>query len=766
MTGPARTPSGGSTAGSTSGHAAAGLTLDSKLNGLLGGRTAGAFEKAFGIATAGDLLSHYPRRYARRGELTAISKLPLDENVTIVAEVRDVKERQMRARRGSLTEVSISDGEGIITLTFFNQAWRARELRPGVRGIFAGKVSNYRGALQLAHPNYELFDEFGGASGSGLADPSALDDAEARRWAEMPIPIYPATSTLQSWQIANSVALVLDALHGAVPDPVPAELRAEQGILPLGRAYEQIHRPEKDGEWMRARDTLRFHEAFVLQSALVSQRRAAHAVKTAPRVPKPGGYLERFDAALPFRLTSDQQLVGSEIARDLAGDIPMMRLLQGEVGSGKTLVAVRAMLAVADSGGQSALLAPTEVLASQHLRSIVKVLGPDLAAELMPTLHTGQLSTAERKKALLRMVSGQAKLVVGTHALLSEKVQFYDLGLVVVDEQHRFGVEQRDTLRQKGATPPHVLVMTATPIPRTVAMTVFGDLDVSTISELPAGRQGIESFSVPLAEKPGWGPRIWQRVAEELAQGRQAFVVCPAIDPADPVEPADPAERGEGDATAAAAGDADGATAPAKANVVDTLAQLKAMPLLAGRRIEALHGRMASDEKDSVMRAFAAGEIDVLVATTVIEVGVDVPNASTMVVLDADRFGVSQLHQLRGRVGRGGVPGLCLLVSHAEAESVARQRVDAVAATLDGFELAEVDLELRREGDVLGSTQSGGRSSLRLLRVVKDADLIQEARAAAFAVVGDDPGLDEHPALRDALERRLRESERSFLAKT
>ncbi len=754
MTGPARTPSGAS---------ASGLTLDSKLTGLLGGRTAGAFEKAFGIATAGDLLSHYPRRYARRGELTAISKLPLDENVTIVAEVRDVKERQMRARRGSLTEVSISDGEGIITLTFFNQAWRARELRPGVRGIFAGKVSNYRGALQLAHPNYELFDEFGAAAGAdGLVDPSALDDAEARRWAEMPIPIYPATSTLQSWQIANSVALVLDALRGSVPDPVPAELRDEQGILPLGRAYEQIHRPQKDGEWMRARDTLRFHEAFVLQSALVSQRRAAHAVKTAPRVPKPGGYLERFDAALPFRLTADQQLVGSEIARDLAGDIPMMRLLQGEVGSGKTLVAVRAMLAVADSGGQSALLAPTEVLASQHLRSIVKVLGPDLAAELMPTLHTGQLSTAERKKALLRMVSGQAKLVVGTHALLSEKVQFYDLGLVVVDEQHRFGVEQRDTLRQKGATPPHVLVMTATPIPRTVAMTVFGDLDVSTISELPAGRQGIESFSVPLAEKPGWGPRIWQRVAEELEQGRQAFVVCPAIDPADPVEPADPADGEESSEPA----EGDGLAAPAKANVVDTLAQLRAMPLLAGRRIEALHGRMPSDEKDAVMRAFAAGEIDVLVATTVIEVGVDVPNASTMVVLDADRFGVSQLHQLRGRVGRGGVPGLCLLVSHAEAESVARQRVDAVASTLDGFELAEVDLELRREGDVLGSTQSGGRSSLRLLRVVKDADLIQEARAAAFAVVGDDPGLDEHPALRDALERRLRESERSFLAKT
>jgi ATP-dependent DNA helicase RecG len=753
--------------------------LDAKLSGVLGGRTASAFEKAFGVRTVGDLLNHYPRRYAKRGELTAIDKLPLDENVTIVAEVRDVRERPMRARRGSLLEVSISDGQGFISLTFFNQAWRARELRPGVRGIFAGKVSNYRGALQLAHPNYELFtaarglgadalDALGDPLADGLADPSALDDAEAKRWAEMPIPIYPATASVASWQVANSVAIVLDAVKGQIADPVPDAVRDERRLLTVARAYELIHRPQKDADYMRARETLRFHEAFVLQTALVSQRRAAHAVKTSPRVPKPGGYLERFDASLPFRLTADQQLVGSEIARDLAGDIPMMRLLQGEVGSGKTLVAVRAMLAVADTGGQSALLAPTEVLAAQHLRSIVKVLGPDLAAELVPTLHTGQLSTAERKKALLRMVSGSAKLVVGTHALLSDVVQFYDLGLVVVDEQHRFGVEQRDALRQKGATPPHVLVMTATPIPRTVAMTVFGDLDVSTITELPAGRKGIESFSVPLAEKPGWAGRIWARVAEELAQGRQAFVVCPAIDPADPVDPADAADNDDepdGDVTGTGGPGTPAAPRPPKATVVDTLAHLKALPVLAGYRIQALHGRMPSDEKDAIMRAFAAKEIDVLVATTVIEVGVDVPNASTMVVLDADRFGVSQLHQLRGRVGRGGVPGLCLLVTSAEPDSPARERVDAVASTLDGFELAEIDLELRREGDVLGSLQSGGRSSLRLLRVVKDADVIQDARAVAFELIDADPALSGHPAIRGALERRLRESEREFLAK-
>jgi ATP-dependent DNA helicase RecG len=753
-----------------SADAAGSAALDAKLSGVLGGRTASAFEKAFGLQTVADLLSHYPRRYARRGELTAIDKLPIDENVTIVAEVRSVSDRKMKARRGSILEVSISDGQGFMTLTFFNQSWRANELRPGVRGIFAGKVSNYKGALQLAHPNYQVLDDLALASGVG----DALDDAEAKRWAEMPIPIYPATSTLASWQIAKSVELVLDGLRGQIPDPVPDDVREERGLLTAQNAYEGIHRPKKDGEWMRARDTLRFHEAFILQTALVKQRAETHAVHTAARARKPGGYLERFDAALPFRLTTDQQVVGSEIARDLASETPMMRLLQGEVGSGKTLVAVRAMLAVADSGGQSALLAPTEVLASQHLRSIVKVLGPDLAAELMPTLHTGQLSTAERKKALLRMVSGQAKLVVGTHALLSDVVQFYDLGLVVVDEQHRFGVEQRDTLRQKGTTPPHVLVMTATPIPRTVAMTVFGDLDVSVITELPAGRKGIESFSVPLVEKPGWAGRIWQRVAEELDQGRQAFVVCPAIDPADQSgDGLDDPDEGEGegdgdrDRDAERAGSAAApAPRPPKANVVDTLQHLRATPLLAGRRIEALHGRLPSEEKDAIMRAFAAREIDVLVATTVIEVGVDVPNASTMVVLDADRFGVSQLHQLRGRVGRGGVPGLCLLVTNAEADSLARERVDAVAATLDGFALAEIDLELRREGDVLGSVQSGGRSSLRLLRVVKDADVIQDARAVAGEIVADDPGLDEHPALRGALDRRLRETERSFLAKT
>ena len=715
--------------------------LDSKLSGILGGRTASALKKAFGHVTAGDLLSHYPRRYARRGELTALTELPVDDDVTIVAEVVRSAKRPMRARKGTIVEATISDGKGFLALTFFNQAWRADELKPGVRGIFAGRVTDYHGTLQLTHPNYELFPD--------QAD-VALDTEAGRKWAMAPVPIYPATASLASWKIHQSVELVLDAL-GDVPDAVPEPIRLAQKLLPYRRALELVHRPETDADWRAARDTLRFHEAFVLQAALVQQRAKAREETATPRVPKPGGYLERFDAALRFTLTDDQRAVGTEIARDLAADSPMNRLVQGEVGSGKTVVALRGMLAVADSGGQSVLLAPTEVLAAQHLRSIAHILGPELSAALMPTLITGQLPVAERKKALLRTVSGQARIVVGTHALLGDAVTFYDLGLVVVDEQHRFGVDQREALRQKGSSPPHVLVLTATPIPRTVAMTVFGDLDVSTIAQLPAGRQKIENFVVPLAEHPGWTRRVWERASEEITAGRQVFVVCPAISVKD-VEPDGP--NGAGASVAAGA-----------ASVEAVFASVTHNPVVAGYRIAALHGRMSSDEKDSVMRSFAAGDIDMLVATTVIEVGVDVPNASAMIVLDADRFGVSQLHQLRGRVGRGEHPGLCLFVTGAEKGTLARERVDAVAATLDGFALAQIDLELRREGDVLGSNQSGGRSSLRLLRVAYDGELIAEARLLAAEVLADDSALKAHPALSAAIARRLDESERDFLAK-
>jgi len=429
--------------------------------------------------------------------------------------------------------------------------------------------------------------------------------------------------------------------------------------------------------------------------------------------------------------------------------------VQGEVGSGKTLVALRAMLQVAESGGQSALIAPTEVLAAQHVRSIARMLGPELAPELMPTLLTGQLPAAERRKAALRAASGQAKIVVGTHALLSETTTFADLALVVVDEQHRFGVEQREALRAKGSAP-HALVLTATPIPRTVAMTVFGDLDVSTIRTMPTGRAGIQTFVAPLAERPAWFARVWERIAEEVAQGRQAFVVCAAID-AEALTKDDTADE--------PVAEVEGEAPRTRWGVVQVAELLAQHPSFSSIRVEILHGKMPSDQKDAVMQAFARGDVDVLVATTVVEVGVDVPNASTMVILEADRFGVSQLHQLRGRVGRGGIPGLCLLVTEAPEGTPARARVDAVAATLDGFELAEVDLELRGEGDVLGDAQSGARSSLRLLRVVKDADIIAHARQAAEAVLDDDPALTRHVGLAQALERRVGMQERAALSK-
>jgi len=719
--------------------------LDQKLSAVLGGRTATSMQRGLGLVTVGDLMTHYPRRYARRGELTALAELPLDEAVTIVAEVREVRNRPMRNKRGSILEVSISDGTGILTLTFFNQAWRANELTPGVRGIFAGKVGQYRGTRQLAHPDYELFDR----------DALELKKPEqAKAWAEQPIPIYPATSTVASWQIQKAVEVVLDTL-GPLDDPVPDAVRRERTLLPFAKALESVHRPKVDSDWRGARDTLRFQEAFVLQSALLQQRQKQRESEAIARTA--GSLLEGFDATLPFELTGDQQTVGEQIFHDLAEPVPMNRLIQGEVGSGKTLVALRAMLAVAQSGGQSALLAPTEVLAHQHFRSIVRTLGPDLAAELRPTIITGQLPTAVRKKALLSTISGASRIVIGTHALLGDAVGFIDLGLVVVDEQHRFGVDQREALRLKGAKPPHVLVLTATPIPRTVAMTVFGDLDISSIAELPAGRQPISSHVVPLAEKPGWVSRVWERLAEELAVGRQGFVVCPAIDAKTEEPGAEPVPT--------ASDNPDAGPPRPIANVTEVLASLRGNPVLAGKRIEALHGKLSSDEKDELMRAFAAGDIDVLVATTVIEVGVDVPNASVMVVLDADRFGVSQLHQLRGRVGRGGVPGLCLFVTAAEMESLARERVEAVASTLDGFELANKDLELRREGDVLGGVQSGGRSSLRLVRVANDGQLITEAREVAQEVLADDPTLAEHPALAEALKRRLDESTEAFLGK-
>ncbi|MGK9220966.1 MULTISPECIES: ATP-dependent DNA helicase RecG [unclassified Microbacterium] len=720
------------------------LSLDSSLTEAVGAKSAGLLSRAFGMATVGDLLAHYPRRYMSRGELTPIRDLPLGETVTIVAEVRRVQSRPMRSRGGRLLEVIIGDGQGEMSLTFFNQDWRERELRPGRRGVFSGKVGEYRRERQFSHPAYELFDDEGDA------------DARAQEFAGRLIPVYPATSALTSWAIQKLVEQCLTRL-GDVPEPLPDDLREREGLMGARDALDGVHRPANEGHAYSARKALRWHEALVLQTALAQQRRDVRALAATRREAQPGGLLERFDAALPFALTDDQRETGERIAADLVAGWPMNRLVQGEVGSGKTLVALRAMLQVAESGGQAALIAPTEVLAGQHLRSITRMLGPQLAPEVMPTLLTGQMPAAARRKAALRVASGQSRIVVGTHALLSEGTTFADLGLVVVDEQHRFGVEQRETLRAKG-TSPHALVLTATPIPRTVAMTVFGDLDVSTIRTMPAGRAGIETFVAPVAERPRWFDRVWERVAEEVEKGHQVFVVCPAIDVAAKGKAA--AEDDAPEATAE-----EGGSGP-RWGVAQVAEMLGRHPAVGRLRLATLHGRMPGEEKDRIMQEFAAARVDVLIATTVIEVGVDVPNASTMVILDADRFGVSQLHQLRGRVGRGGVPGLCLLVTEATEGTPARERVEAVAATLDGFALAEVDLELRGEGDVLGEAQSGVRSSLRLLRVVKDQALIALAREEADRVLAADPDLARHPGLADALARRVTQEERAALSKS
>ena len=719
-----------------------------QLDRVLGDRTAKSFAKHLGLRTVSDLLTHFPRRYSIRGELTPISEIPLGEPATVVADIVEVRERRMKGKNGSILEVKITDGHGFMTLSFFNQAWRQKELRPGSRGLFAGKVGSYQGKLQLAHPDYELF-------------PEEISDAEAKRWADLPIPIYPAASAVTTWAIQRALGVVLDTLAPAI-DELPEDVVNKNNLISLDDAIRKIHRPEKQSDWQAARETLKFHEAFALQATLLQRRAKNHEVSATPRISKTSKLLDAFDKSLPFTLTQGQVQVGKEISEDLSKPHPMNRLLQGEVGSGKTLVALRAMLTVADAEGQSALLAPTEVLAAQHFKSIQKTLGEDLAKELGLTLLTGQMNTADRKRALLQMVSGKAQIVVGTHALIAEKVEFLDLGFIVIDEQHRFGVDQREALRLKGKQPPHVLTMTATPIPRTLAVTVFGDLDVSTLTELPAGRQGITTHVVQLSQ-PALVARTWQRIAEEVKNGRQAFVVCPRIDEDDPgielIESGGAAEEDQIFLDGSDAQAADFAKKPKLplASAIGMTASLRGVPALSGLIIETLHGRMSSEEKADLMSRFAGQEIDVLVSTTVIEVGVDVPNASVMVILDADRFGVSQLHQLRGRVGRGGNAGLCLLLTSAEEGSLALERVNAVAKTLDGFELSEIDLELRREGDVLGQSQSGGRSSLKLLRVLQDSKLIQEARAQVEDLMKLDPALKNHPNLAESLARQDQE---------
>ena len=722
-------------------------TLENKVSAVVGDRTAKVLDSTFSIKSVGDLMRHYPRRYMVRGELSDISVLREGDETTILAQIYAVNKRPLRGGKGSILEVVVTDGTDKLSLTFFNQAWREKDLKIGRQGLFAGKVGVFNNKKQLAHPDYEL-----------IPDGSDVDSA-VEGFAGKYLPVYPASAKLPSWKISQCAQLAIGALD-EIADFLPETIRAKHDYPSLHQALVQLHQPADLDHAENARERLTFDEAFLLQSLLVLRRIELKKLNSTSRRATAGGLLDAFDNRLPFQLTAGQIAVCKEIEADLAQPHPMHRLLQGEVGSGKTIVALRAMLAVVDSGGQAALLAPTEVLAAQHLRTIQKLLG-DLAQGGMlggsevatqVTLITGSQNAAARKEALALAASGDAGIVIGTHALLGEKVAFKDLGLIVVDEQHRFGVEQRDALKEKAVLPPHLLVMTATPIPRTVAMTVFGDLDVSTLRELPLGRQPITTHVVPVKEKPNYLERAWQRIKEEVQQGHQAYVVAPRIS-------ADPDADANADLDFLFGEESD------QISSVEELAPLLHSGALQGLKIAVLHGRLPAEEKEATMQAFSQGEIDVLVSTTVIEVGVDVPNATIMVIMDADRFGVSQLHQLRGRVGRGTSPGLCLLVTNCEEESSARERLNAVAGTLDGFELSRIDLEQRREGDVLGANQSGTQSHLRLLRVLRDEDLIEQARNDAEELIATDNDLSDYPALKSELVKLQRDQAIDYLDK-
>lgn len=719
--------------------------LENKVSAVVGDRTAKVLDTTFGIKTVGDLMRHYPRRYMVRGELSDISALHEGDETTILAQVYAATNRPMRGRKGSMLEVIVTDGTDKLSLTFFNQAWREKDLKVGRQGLFAGKVGIFNNKKQLSHPDYEM-----------IPDGSDVDSA-VEGFAGKYLPVYPASAKLPSWKISQCAQLAIGALD-EINDFLPSSIRDKHNYPSLHQALVQLHQPADLDHAEISRERLTFDEAFLLQSLLVIRRIELKKLNSISRKRSSGGLLDAFDSKLPFELTAGQKAVCKEIESDLAQPHPMHRLLQGEVGSGKTIVALRAMLAVVDSGGQAALLAPTEVLAAQHLRTFQKLLGDlgqagmlggsSLATQI--TLITGSQSAAARKDALALAANGNAGIVIGTHALLGEKVEFKDLGLIVVDEQHRFGVEQRDALKEKAVLPPHLLVMTATPIPRTVAMTVFGDLDVSTLRELPLGRQPITTHVIPVKEKPAFLERAWQRINEEVAQGHQAYIVAPRI-------------SADSDSNA----DIDflfGEESAEISSVEDLAPKLHAGPLK-GLKIAILHGRLPADEKDATMQAFSQGEIDVLISTTVIEVGVDVPNATIMVIMDSDRFGVSQLHQLRGRVGRGTSPGLCLLVTHCEELTPARERLNAVAGTLDGFELSRIDLEQRREGDVLGASQSGTQSHLRLLRVLRDEALIEQAREDAEILIATDNDLSDYPALKAELAHLQRDQAVDYLDK-
>lgn len=707
------------------------VALDDRLDYVLGKKTANKLEEHLGIVTVNDLLRHYPRKYSEgmkvRGEDEELD-LEEGEHVTFVDVITETKVGDMkptpRNRHPIYLRVTLGKHRSKVTATFFNANWMRDKLVEDTRVMLSGEVKYYRGAMQLNHPAFLILQsptgkQAGTKSLKTIAETSGAsgEDELLAAFEKEFFPIYPASAKVQSWDIYACIRQVLAVLD-PIDEPLPESFLRQRHLISEDEALRAVHLAENAAQRDRAVERLTIDEAIGLQWALVARRYGELSESGPPAPSRDDGLAAAMLRQLPFELTNGQRDVFDVLSTELARSRPMNRMLQGEVGSGKTIVSVLAMLQMVDAGYQCALLAPTEVLAVQHDRSIRDVLGPlAMAGQLggaekatAIALLTGSMSPQQKRQVRDMVASGEAGIVIGTHALLQEAVEFKQLGMVVVDEQHRFGVEQRDRLRAKapeGLTP-HLLVMTATPIPRTVALTVYGDLETSTLRELPRGRQPITTNTIFMKEKPQWVNRAWQRIIEEVEAGRQAYVVASRIDEDDKLGP-------------------QASGGPPATTVLDLYDRLRNGPL-SGLRLGLMHGRLAADEKDAVMAAFRSGQIDVLVCTTVIEVGVDVPNATVMFVMDADRFGISQLHQLRGRIGRGEHPSLCLLATRLPEGSNVGRRLNAVAHTLDGFELAELDLAERREGDVLGLSQSGRPITLRLLSLSEHREIIEAAR--------------------------------------
>ncbi len=722
--------------------------LSTPLERLIGRRSAKALEK-LQLYTAEDLLFHVPFRFAKRGELLPIEAVREGEDVTVVAKVVEANIRPMRARRGFILRMVISDGAHDLGLTFFAKNSRPlnfhlTQLPVGARAVFSGTISTYRGALQLNHPEYQVLKD--------------SEDAAAAHF-DQPIPIYHATAKVPSWKIEKAVQTIWPLFNPQqFPDPLPETYRRQHELPDRYTALKQLHCPDSENTLAAARQRMKHEEALILQTVLARRKLQARR-QAAPECPlRSEGLAAKLLSELPFALTPGQEQAGAEIAADMHSATPMRRLLQGDVGSGKTVVALRAMLQAIDNGKQAVLLAPTEVLAYQHATSLYRLLG-DLASaryrpwdgekradwerELRIEVLSSSLSMKEKRAALGRIASGQAQLIVGTHALLQERVQIPDLALLVIDEQHRFGVNQRAKL----AAGVHMLVMTATPIPRTIAMTTFGDLEISTLPDLPAGRPEIGTFLVPYWDN-ALAERVWERAQEEIAAGGRVYVVCPRISAyAEEVTTEGElftgvTEAGEAD-TPSSTDSQDGTLLPAFTEnsekplhtVEDVYQMLQARPGFATSNLGILHGQLSSEEKDVAMADFAAGRTPLLVCTTVVEVGIDVPEATMMVIMDAERFGLSQLHQLRGRIGRGKKDSLCIALHQSPPGTFAFARLTAFAATRDGFQLAEKDLELRAEGNVLGARQSGKQTALRFLSALHDIDIIATAKETALQLV-------------------------------